>query len=67
MESAHLSDELVERYQKLHQTEFGEEITFEQAREYGTRMVNYFKLLHDLDDRIKEREQISRRSPRGDS
>ena len=40
-----LSDDAIREYQELYKQDFGEEISFEEAREIATRLVTLYVLL----------------------
>lgn len=44
-----LSKETVEEYQKIFKKEYGKDITYEEAHEQGLRLINFMKLLFELE------------------
>ena len=44
-----LHDEAVEEFQRIWKQEHGEDITKAQAREYGENLLNFFKILIEID------------------
>ena len=44
-----LDKEMVEEYQKIMKEQYGEEISFEEAREQGENLVRFFELLIVID------------------
>lgn len=52
-----LSKEAIEEYKKIYKEVKGKEISDEEAREQGTRLVNFFELLFKIDSRNKKKQQ----------
>ena len=48
-----LSDESLEEFQRIWKQDYGKEITKEEARLYGDRLVDFFKILMDMDQKPK--------------
>ena len=48
-----LSDESIEKYQKIFREYYGKEISKEEALEQGLRLVNFMKLLIEIDNQNK--------------
>jgi len=46
-----LSDKSIEKYRAIHKNNFGEEISFEEAREQGTNLVRFIELLIEWDSK----------------
>lgn len=49
----HLSKEAIEEYKKIYKKVEGKEISDEEAREQGTRLINLFRLLLKIDNEEK--------------
>ena len=52
-----LSEESIRKYQAIYKKEFGKEISHEEAREQGERLVGFFKLLYEIDKRNKNNKK----------
>ena len=48
-----LSKESIEEYQKIMKEQYGEEVSFEEAREQGENLVRFFELLIEIDRKPK--------------
>jgi hypothetical protein len=46
-----LSDEAVQRFKEIWKKECGQELTYAEAREQGTRLIEFFRLLIEIDRR----------------
>ena len=55
-----LSKESIEKFKKIWKKEFGEKISDQKAYEEGTRLVNFFKLLYEVDGKIKKETNIGK-------
>lgn len=49
------SDDSLEEFQRIWKQDYGKEITKEEAREYKESLVNYFRILMEMDQRSKGR------------
>ena len=60
-----LSNEAIEEYRKLYKQEYGKEISYSEASEQGNRILNFFEILMQIDQRIKNTTDIKKStSPR---
>jgi len=48
-----LSKEAIEEFKKIWKEDFGKEISDQEAYESGSNLVNFFKLLYEIDQRNK--------------
>ena len=48
-----LSKESIEEYQKIMKEQYGEEVSFEEAREQGENLVRFVELLIEIDRKPK--------------
>lgn len=48
-----LTKEQIKEYQEIYKKEFKKEISFKEASEQGTRLVNLIELLHKIDHEKK--------------
>ena len=48
-----LSKESIEEYQKIMKEQYGEEVSFEDAREQGENLVSFVELLIEIDRKPK--------------
>lgn len=46
---------MVEEYQKIMKETYGEEISFDEAKEQGENLVRFYQLLIDIDMRNKNK------------
>ena len=44
-----LSKQAIEEYQKIFKEEYGQELTFAEAEEQGTRLLKFFEILIKID------------------
>lgn len=54
-----LSPQAIKEYQEIYKKEFGEEITASEAEEQGTRLLKFFEILIEIDQRQKKEEKIA--------
>lgn len=50
------SDDSLEEFQRIWKQDYGKEITKEEAREYKESLVNYFRILMEMDRRSKNKD-----------
>jgi len=50
-----LSKESMEEFKKIWKKEFKEEISNQKAYEEGARLINFFKLLYEINSKEKDR------------
>ncbi len=50
-----LSRQPIEEYQKITKEEFGQCITTTEAEEQGTRLLNFFEILIEIDQKNRKR------------
>lgn len=48
-----LSKKAIEKYRQIYREEYDKEIGEKKAKEQGTRLLNFFKLLIEIDQRNK--------------
>ena len=41
-----ISNEAIEEYQRIYKSEFGEDITFEEAKEQGNKLLRLFDIIY---------------------
>lgn len=52
-----LSLQAVEEYRKIFKKEFGTDISHEEAKLQGTRLVKLFQILLQIDNRVKNQKE----------
>lgn len=55
-----LSKTRVEELQRIMKEEYGKEMSYSEAHNFGTKLVGYFDLLVKIDHRVKKEEQQKR-------
>lgn len=60
-----LSKKSIEEYKRIYKKEFGKEISDEEALEQGTRLVNFFEILHKINVEDKIRKKKLKQHPKG--
>jgi len=55
-----LSKKSIEEFKKIWKKEFREEISDQKAYEEGGGLVNFFKLLYEVDGKIKKETNIGK-------
>lgn len=53
-----LSDKAIQEFKDLMKKEYGEELTDEEARERGERLVSFFMILIDIDQGDKNKNKL---------
>lgn len=51
------SKEAIKEFKQIYKKEFGKEISDQEAYEQGSRLVNFFKLLYEIDSRGKNEKK----------
>jgi len=52
-----LSHKAVEEYRKIFKKEFGEDISYEEAEQQGTRLLKLFEILIQVDHKVKQEKE----------
>lgn len=52
-----LSKESIKKYQQIYKEKFGKEISEAEAEKQGSKLINFFKLLIEMEQKQKEREK----------
>ena len=60
-----LSKKFIEEYKRIYKKEFGKEISDQEALEQGTRLVNFFEILHKINVKEKIRKKKLKQHPKG--
>lgn len=50
-----LSKQAIEEYQRIMKERYGQDITLAEAEEQGTRLLKFFELLIEMDQKSKEK------------
>lgn len=59
------SDKYIEEFRKIYKKEYGKEISFEEARESATRLVNFVSLLIEIDQKERKLTARLKTEPKG--
>lgn len=47
----------LKKFRKIYKEEYGKDLTYEEAKEAGSNLVNFFKLLIEIDQRNKQKKK----------
>ena len=53
-----LSKQAIKEYQDIFKKEFGQDLSYIEAEEQGTRLLKFFELLIQIDQKDKQNKQI---------
>lgn len=57
-----LSNHSIKQYKEIFKNEFGQDLTDDEAREQGERLVKFFEILLKIDHRVNKNHESSNKN-----